>query len=316
MGAAISHALAEAGADLILAGRDTAAIEPLAAATRAMGRRAVTASCDVTSEPDVTALLDLAHELFAGRIDFLVNIAGGSGTLGKPFWENTRDEFEQIMTLNVTGCFLTMRAVLPTMIAQRYGKIVNVGGTFGLRGRAGRAAYCASKWALRGLTKSAALEAGPFNVNINCVCPGMVEGDRFDRVRSDMGAAPEHRPRRGARAHGRGIRAAPDLHRRRRRQRRAVPRQRPLAPDHRPGPCGRRRLGHLKRVDRAAHSQENRMPGEADLVIHGGTIVNENAAVPGSLAIVDGRIAAIGAPELMPPAHVRSTRAAGICCPA
>jgi 3-oxoacyl-[acyl-carrier protein] reductase len=187
MGAAVSHALAEAGADLILAARDTAAIEPLAAATRAMGRRAVTASCDVTSEPDVTALLDLAHESFAGRIDFLINIAGGSGTLGKPFWENTRDEFEQIMTLNVTGCFLTMRAVLPTMIAQRYGKIVNVGGTFGLRGRAGRAAYSASKWALRGLTKSAALEAGPFNVNINCVCPGMVEGDRFDRVRSDMG---------------------------------------------------------------------------------------------------------------------------------
>jgi len=187
MGAAITRALASAGADLLLAGRDTAAIEPVAADIRALGRRVVVARCDVTNEADVAGLIASAGERFAGRIDLLVNVAGGSGTLGKPFWENTRDEFEQIMTLNVTGCFLTMRAVLPTMIAQRYGKIVNVGGTFGLRGRAGRAAYSASKWALRGLTKSAALEAGPFNVNINCVCPGMVEGERFDRVRTDMG---------------------------------------------------------------------------------------------------------------------------------
>lgn len=187
MGAAVTRALAGAGADLLLAGRDTAAIEPVAAEMQASGRRAVVAGCDVTSEADVTGLIDVARAQFGERIDFLVNIAGGSGTLGKPIWENTLEEFEQIMTLNVTGCFLTMRAVLPAMIAQHYGKIVNVGGTFGLRGRAGRAAYSASKWALRGLTKSAALEAGPHNININCVCPGMVEGDRFDRVRADMG---------------------------------------------------------------------------------------------------------------------------------
>jgi NAD(P)-dependent dehydrogenase (short-subunit alcohol dehydrogenase family) len=130
--------------------------------------------------------MTLADTAFDGRIDFLVNIAGGSGPLGRPFWENTLPEFEQIMTLNVTGCFLTMRAVMPGMIARGYGRIVNVGGTFGLRGRAGRAAYSASKWALRGLTKSAALEAGPLGITVNCVCPGMVEGERFDRVRTDM----------------------------------------------------------------------------------------------------------------------------------
>lgn len=187
MGAAITRALAGQGADLVLAGRDVAAIEPVAAAVRDLGRRAIVVACDVTSESDVADLRSAALASFGGRIDLLVNIAGGSGTLGKPFWENTLAEFEQIMSLNVTGCFLTMRAVLPTMVAQRYGKVVNVGGTFGLRGRAGRTSYSASKWALRGLTKSAALEAGPYNVNINCVCPGMVEGDRFDRVRSEMG---------------------------------------------------------------------------------------------------------------------------------
>jgi NAD(P)-dependent dehydrogenase (short-subunit alcohol dehydrogenase family) len=187
MGAAISRALAGAGADLILAGRDTAAIEPLAAELRALGRRIFVTPCDVTDEADVAGLMEAVDQTFSGHIDFLVNVAGGSGPLGRPFWENTRAEFEQIMTLNVTACFLTMRAVLPAMIARRYGKVVNVGGTFGLRGRAGRTAYSASKWALRGLTKSAALEAGQYNVNINCVCPGMVEGERFDRVRGEMG---------------------------------------------------------------------------------------------------------------------------------
>src|SRR5215475_9075640 len=87
----------------------------------------------------------------------------------------------------MTGCFNTMRAVLPGMMRQRYGKIVNVGGTFGLRGRAGRMAYSASKWGLRGITKSFALEAGTYNINVNCVAPGMVDGPRFrDKVCADM----------------------------------------------------------------------------------------------------------------------------------
>ena len=85
------------------------------------------------------------------------------------------------------GCFNTMRAVLPGMIAQRHGKIVNVGGTFGMRGRAGRMAYSASKWGLRGITKSFALEVGAHNINVNCVAPGMVDGPRFrDKVCADM----------------------------------------------------------------------------------------------------------------------------------
>jgi NAD(P)-dependent dehydrogenase (short-subunit alcohol dehydrogenase family) len=87
----------------------------------------------------------------------------------------------------MTGCFNTIRAALPAMMAQRYGKVVNVGGTFGMRGRAGRLGYSASKWGLRGITKSFALEAGPYNINVNYVAPGMVDGPRFrDKVCSDM----------------------------------------------------------------------------------------------------------------------------------
>jgi 3-oxoacyl-[acyl-carrier protein] reductase len=153
----------------------------VAAQARELGRTVSVVACDVLDAGSVQAALGGLE-----KIDILVNVAGGTGPLGKPFWKNTPEEFERILALNITGCFLTMRAVMPTMIAQRYGKIINIGGTFGLRGRAGRVAYSASKWGLRGLTKSAALEAGKYNININAVCPGMVEGARFDGVSADI----------------------------------------------------------------------------------------------------------------------------------
>lgn len=187
MGSAITLALAAAGADLVLVGRDLAAIRPVAAAVEQAKRRSITVRCDITREEEVAAMAAAAQEAF-DRIDILVNVAGGSGPLGKTFWETTPQEFEDILRLNLLGSFLTMRAVAPRMIAQRYGKIVNVGGTFGLRGRALRSAYSASKWGLRGLTKAAALELGAYNINVNAVCPGMVAGARFDRVTREMAA--------------------------------------------------------------------------------------------------------------------------------
>jgi 3-oxoacyl-[acyl-carrier protein] reductase len=179
MGADITLSLARAGAHLVLAGRDLAAIAPVAAQVEALGRRALVVGCDVTDEQQVAALAAAALAQF-GRIDILVNCAGGTGTIEKPGHQNSVAEFEQILDLNMKGCWLTMRAVIPAMIAQRYGKIVNVGGTFGMRGRAGRMAYSASKWGLRGITKSTAIEVGPHNVNVNYVAPGMVEGERFN----------------------------------------------------------------------------------------------------------------------------------------
>jgi len=143
--------------------------------------------CDVTDTDQVAAAVATA-EAELGPIDILVNVAGGTGPIGKPGVETTPEEWDQIIELNMKGCFLTMRAVLPGMMARRYGKIVNIGGTFGLRGRAGRLSYSASKWGLRGLTKSFALEAGPHNVNVNSVCPGMVTGPRFEKVCADMAA--------------------------------------------------------------------------------------------------------------------------------
>jgi NAD(P)-dependent dehydrogenase (short-subunit alcohol dehydrogenase family) len=178
MGAAITLAFAREGCDLVLVGRDTAAIDAVAEAARARGRRVRVAACDLTDTLRCQTVVDEAIVAF-GAIDILVNVAGGSGPMGKTGWETTRAEFDEIVTLNMAGCFNTMRAVLPGMIARREGRIVNVGGTFGMRGRAGRMAYSASKWGLRGITKSMALEAGPFGVNVNLVAPGMVDGERF-----------------------------------------------------------------------------------------------------------------------------------------
>ena len=178
MGRAVTLAFAREGARLVLAGRDMAAIEPVAAEARLLGANAIVVSCDMTEPAQTEALAAKALEAF-GRIDVLVNVAGGSGPIGKTGWETTADEFNEIVQLNMTGCFNTMHAVLPTMISQRSGKVVTVGGTFGMRGRAGRMAYSASKWGLRGITKSFALEAGPHNINVNCVAPGMVDGPRF-----------------------------------------------------------------------------------------------------------------------------------------
>jgi 3-oxoacyl-[acyl-carrier protein] reductase len=186
MGAAITLAFAAEGARLALVGRDTAVIEPVAAQVRAQGVEAIIVRCDVTNPGQCEHAIEATKRAY-GRIDILVNVAGGSGPIGKTGMETTPQEFDDIVTLNMNGCFHTMRCVLPTMMAQRYGKIVNVGGTFGLRGRAGRMAYSASKWGLRGITKSFALEVGAYNINVNCVAPGMVDGPRFrDKVCANM----------------------------------------------------------------------------------------------------------------------------------
>ncbi len=148
-----------------------------------------------------------------GQIDILVNVAGGSGPMGKTGWETSPEEFDEIVTLNMNGCFHTMRAVVPAMIARKYGKIVNVGGTFGMRGRAGRMAYSASKWGLRGITKSFALEVGEHNINVNCVAPGMVDGPRFrEKVCPTMAKPGHHRGGSCPAARG-GLCAEAHLHR-------------------------------------------------------------------------------------------------------
>jgi 3-oxoacyl-[acyl-carrier protein] reductase len=182
MGPVIAESLAREGADLMLCGRDLPPLEKVCDGIRSLGRRAFVARCDVCSPAEVEAMVAHTLQALGGRIDILVNAAGGTGPVERSTIETTPEEFDAVVAVNMRGAYLTIRGVLPTMMAQRYGKIVNLGGTWGLRGRALRMAYSATKWGLRGITKSVALEAGPYNININDVCPGIVEGARVDNT--------------------------------------------------------------------------------------------------------------------------------------
>ena len=182
MGAAITRTLAREGADLVLTARDTAALEVVAAEVRALGREAHVVACDVIEEAQVKAMVARALELFDGRIDILVNVAGVTGPIETPIQDIEVDDFTYVITANQRGTFLPIKHVVPTMIGQMSGKIVNIAGTSGLRGYPMRTSYSASKWAVRGITRTVALELGQYNINVNAVCPGIVETPRMMKL--------------------------------------------------------------------------------------------------------------------------------------
>src|SRR2546428_6005533 len=181
MGRDICLTLAREGANLTIAAREVGPLEALGVEISAIGRRAIAVPTDVTDEPAVERLVGRARETF-GRIDILVNAAGVTGPIETPVWEIKADDFDHVIAVNLRGTFLPTKHVLPIMIKQRYGKIVNISGTSGLRGYKYRAAYSSSKWALRGFTRTVALEVGPHNINVNALHPGIVGGDRMDKL--------------------------------------------------------------------------------------------------------------------------------------
>jgi 3alpha(or 20beta)-hydroxysteroid dehydrogenase len=124
---------------------------------------------DVTSPDDWHAAVRLCEEVF-GPPTVLVNNAGI--LVIRPMEDTTLEEFERILAVNLTGAFLGMNAVTPSMREAGGGAIVNVSSVDGVRGGNQRSAYCASKWGLRGLTKAAAFDLGRYGIRVNAVCPG------------------------------------------------------------------------------------------------------------------------------------------------
>jgi len=181
MGRAISLRLAGEGAQLTLAAREVGPLEVLAREIEALGRRTLVVPTDVREEPSVRQMVERTFEAF-GRIDILVNTAGITGPIETPVQEVKAEEWDEVLAVNLRGTFLCVKHVLPIMVGRRRGKIVNIAGTSGLRGYKFRAPYSSSKWAVRGFTRTVALEAGPYNVNVNCVAPGIVSGDRMERL--------------------------------------------------------------------------------------------------------------------------------------
>ncbi len=182
MGSAITLTLAREGADVLLTARDPAALEEVAEQVRALGRRAEVVSTDVTDDTQAQAMVEKAKAFFDDRIDILVNVAGVTGPIEMPVWEIEAEDFSYVIESNIRGTFLPMKYVLQAMVPRGSGKIVNIGGTSGLRGYRFRAAYSSSKWGVRGLTRTAAIDAGAYGINVNVVCPGIVHTPRMDKL--------------------------------------------------------------------------------------------------------------------------------------
>lgn len=168
--------LAMEGAKLFLMDVNEAGLEKTAEEIRLFGGQAVACPCDVSSEIAVKAAVAQAVEAF-GRIDILVNVAGVQIT--KLLVDTTKADYDRMVDVNLGGTFLTMHEVLPLMKAQRSGAIVNCASELAFVGYHELAVYTATKGAMVSLSRSAALEAIPFGVRVNCVCPGATDTPIF-----------------------------------------------------------------------------------------------------------------------------------------
>jgi NAD(P)-dependent dehydrogenase (short-subunit alcohol dehydrogenase family) len=173
IGRATALAFAKSGAKVVVVDRDRAGGEATAGIIRQQGGAALFVAADVTKSADVQAYVKAALDTY-GRIDCFHNNAGIEGT-----WQHTAeyDEamFDQVIAVNVKGVFLGLRHVLPVMLAQKSGAVVNTASVAGLVATPGMPAYVASKHAVIGLTKTAAGEVARMGVRINAVCPGPVD---------------------------------------------------------------------------------------------------------------------------------------------
>src|SRR5713226_5910565 len=179
IGRAAAVAFAQEGARVVVSGRRDTEGQELAAELQALGAEAIFVRTDVRNEDDVRDLVARTVARF-GRLDAAVNCAGTEGKPG-PVTEQTAETYAATFDTNVLGTLLSMKHEMRVMLAQGSGSIVNVSSTYGHTGAAGASIYSASKHAVEGLTKSAALEAAASGVRINMVAPGPIETGMLDR---------------------------------------------------------------------------------------------------------------------------------------
>jgi 3-oxoacyl-[acyl-carrier protein] reductase len=179
IGLAIAARLLESGARVALWDRDAAALKEGAASLK--GADAVTTTVtDVTDEASVNSAAAVARARF-GKIDILVNNAGITGGNAKS-WDLAPTDWRQVLEVNLTGPFLCCRAIVPGMIAAKYGRIVNIASIAGKEGNPNAAHYSASKAGVIALTKSIAKETADAGVIVNCITPAAVRTAMFDQM--------------------------------------------------------------------------------------------------------------------------------------
>ncbi|QGQ97496.1 3-hydroxybutyrate dehydrogenase [Paenibacillus psychroresistens] len=172
IGFEIGKQFAEQGAEVILTDRDADAVENAAESLRKLGFKASGFKLDVTSEEQIIAVIKETEKTF-GRLDILINNAGLQYV---SFIEDfPTDVFEKMIRIMLTAPFMAIKHVLPLMKKQGGGRIINIASMYGVVGFAGKAAYSSAKHGVIGLTKAAALEAAPFGITVNALCPGYVD---------------------------------------------------------------------------------------------------------------------------------------------
>jgi len=179
IGRATAMAFAREGAAVVVSGRRDKDGKTLAAELRELGGEAEYIRADVSIEDDVRALVEGTVKTF-GKLDVAVNNAGFTGNPG-PLATQTLEGYNAVFGPNVLGLFFSLKHELRVMTGQGFGSIVNLSSTFGERGGAGAGLYSASKHAVNGFTRSAALEVAAQGIRVNAVAPGPVDTGGLDR---------------------------------------------------------------------------------------------------------------------------------------
>ena len=192
IGAELARSLAAAGAGVVVAARTGSEVERVAAELRVGGAKAWSVRCDVTDEEGVRRLAEESRRSL-GRVDILVNNAGASASA--PLKRITLEDWNRMLAMNATSTFLCTREFAPAMAERGWGRVVNIASVAGLEGAKYVAHYSASKHAVVGFTRSAALEFAGSGVTVNAVCPGYVDSPMTARtlanVQSRAGLPPD-----------------------------------------------------------------------------------------------------------------------------